>query len=152
MFSNSWEGCRVLYPGVKTHASETLDEVAFALLDATAEQCNRVLACIDNPNQNATLLGMKAELREATEESIAFAIEHSLAMRRFPEARSMATIAGNRHRELVELADKVESISVLGCSSTKSPILQGAVQRALEELRFHLLARQEIEDSLSVRD
>lgn len=134
--------------GIKTRAYQELTPTSFELMDRAATECNRVFAVLDHPSPNETITRLSNDLRQALDDGMVSIIEQVTALEHYPESLSPVPIIERRIKELNELATRVESLNVSE-AKTRIPVESDALRRALEELRFDALARQELSEDLN---
>ena len=130
---------------LKTKASQVLSPEAFEVLNDAALHCNRVLAIVDHPSGNLTLVRLAPDLRQAADESMARVLEQAVAIENYPEVKAPYLAAKKCVAELKELADRVETLGSQGQVGRDTVTSSSALQRVLEDLRFDSLAREELD-------
>ena len=125
--------------------SEVLNEEIFTLLEAAAQQANRILGMLDqaHDNPNSPLKEMAPSITAATDEAMSAIFDTAAQIEKFPENKSHAeALVQSQIADLQALAEQVEQLNAVTTIRSTTRL-----HTVLETLRADLVARQELNES-----
>lgn len=145
-YRTTWAGWTQWFGGPRT-ASAVLRPEAFEILDAAAFQYNRVAGVLKIKRASGvpTLERMAPSIQAAADEAIISIINQVAIMEKTPEsAGALSKQIHHDHRQLRELADRVQNLAGGEGSLTDQYGSSSAMQSVLETLRLDHAARTEL--------